>query len=53
MTKQKLKVLVVGLGQMGKSHALAYHTHDGFDIVGLVNRSVPVLPDRHAYKHAR
>ena len=59
MTKQKLKVLVVGLGQMGKSHALAYHTHDGFDIVGLVNRSVPVLPDelsgyplRHDYAAA-
>jgi predicted dehydrogenase len=37
----KLKVLVVGLGQMGRSHAIAYHTHPGFEIVGLVNRSVP------------
>jgi predicted dehydrogenase len=45
MTEKKLKVLVVGLGQMGRSHALAYHTHSGFDIVGLVNRSAPTLPD--------
>jgi predicted dehydrogenase len=45
MTNQKLKVLVVGLGQMGKSHALAYHAHPGFDIVGLVNRSTPTLPE--------
>lgn len=37
----KLRVLVVGLGQMGKSHAMAYHTHPGFEIVGLVNRSAP------------
>ncbi|MCR6637060.1 Gfo/Idh/MocA family oxidoreductase [Devosia sp.] len=44
MTDKKLKVLVVGLGQMGRSHAIAYHTHPGFDIVGLVNRSTPTLP---------
>ena len=44
MTDKKLKVLVVGLGQMGKSHAIAYHTHPGFEIVGLVNRSAPTLP---------
>lgn len=44
MTDKKLKVLVVGLGQMGRSHALAYHTHPGFEIVGLVNRSAPTLP---------
>lgn len=44
MTTTKLKVLVVGLGQMGKSHAIAYHTHPGFEIVGLVNRSTPTLP---------
>lgn len=44
MTDKKLKILVVGLGQMGKSHAIAYHTHPGFEIVGLVNRSAPTLP---------
>jgi predicted dehydrogenase len=48
MTETKLKVLVVGLGQMGKSHAIAYHTHPGFEIVGLVNRSAPTLPDELA-----
>jgi predicted dehydrogenase len=44
MSAQPLKVLVVGLGQMGRSHALAYHNHPGFEIVGLVNRSAPKLP---------
>jgi predicted dehydrogenase len=34
-------VLVAGLGNMGRSHALAYHRHPGFEIVGLVNRSAP------------
>jgi len=32
-------VLIAGLGNMGLSHALAYHTHPNADIVGLVNRS--------------
>lgn len=34
-----VRVLVVGLGTMGGSHALAYHTNPDFEIVGLVNRS--------------
>lgn len=33
-----LKVLVVGCGNMGRSHARAYHAMDGFKIVGLVSR---------------
>ncbi|MEI4472252.1 Gfo/Idh/MocA family protein [Frigidibacter sp. MR17.24] len=41
---RKLTVMVVGLGQMGQSHALAYHAHPGFEIVGLVNRSARDLP---------
>ena len=32
-----LRVLVVGCGNMGASHATAYHTIDGFEIVGLVS----------------
>lgn len=43
-SSDKLKVLVVGLGHMGLSHALAYHKHPGFDIVALVNRSQVELP---------
>lgn len=39
-----LRVLVLGLGTMGRSHALAYHRHPGFHIVAMVNRSVPQLP---------
>lgn len=40
-----LRTLVAGLGHMGRSHALAYHAHTGFEIVGLVNRSSVELPD--------
>ena len=36
-----LRVLVAGLGNMGRSHALAYHRHPGYEIAGLVNRSAP------------
>ena len=39
-----IRVLVVGLGNMGLSHALAYHNNPAFQIVGLVNRSAPKLP---------
>lgn len=34
----KLRVLVVGCGNMGASHATAYHILDGFEICGLVSR---------------
>jgi predicted dehydrogenase len=36
----KVKVLVVGLGNMGASHASAYHRSDGFEIVGIMSRSI-------------
>ncbi|GAB5509477.1 MAG: Gfo/Idh/MocA family oxidoreductase [Hyphomicrobiales bacterium] len=39
-----LKVLIVGLGNMGLSHALAHHGLEGSQIVGLVNRSRRNLP---------
>jgi predicted dehydrogenase len=39
------RVLIVGLGNMGKSHALAHHSLEGSRIVGLVNRSPRDLPD--------
>lgn len=34
---KNLRILVVGCGNMGASHAWAYHTLDGFEIVGLVS----------------
>lgn len=34
----KIKILVVGCGNMGTSHARAYHKLPGFEIVGLVSR---------------
>jgi len=53
-----IRVLVAGLGNMGRSHALAYHRNPAFDLVGLVNRTAPrldpslggyaVTPDFHA-----
>ncbi len=38
-----IRVMVAGLGNMGRSHALAYHRDPAFDLVGLVNRSTPTL----------
>jgi predicted dehydrogenase len=35
---QKLRILVIGCGHMGTSHARAYHKLEGFEIVGLVSR---------------
>ena len=40
-----IRTLVAGLGNMGRSHALAYHADPAFEIVGLVNRSSPDLPE--------
>ncbi|MGB7242606.1 MAG: Gfo/Idh/MocA family oxidoreductase [Sulfitobacter sp.] len=39
-----MKVVVAGLGNMGISHALAYHTHPEAEIVGLINRSDVEVP---------
>jgi predicted dehydrogenase len=36
--KSSLKVLVIGCGHMGTSHALAYQAIEAFEIVGLVSR---------------
>lgn len=40
-----IRVLVIGLGNMGLSHALAYHNNPDFEIIALVNRSLVELPD--------
>ncbi|NML64238.1 Gfo/Idh/MocA family oxidoreductase [Hymenobacter sp. RP-2-7] len=37
MPHPPLRVLVVGCGNMGTSHATAYHTLPGFELVGLVS----------------
>jgi len=37
--KKTLRILVVGCGNMGSSHAIAYHSIEGFEICGLVSRS--------------
>ena len=36
--KKPLRILVAGCGNMGSSHAMAYHTIEGFEICGLVSR---------------
>ncbi len=49
-----LRTLVAGLGNMGRSHALAYHHDPAFAIVGLANRSEPPLPpELRAYERFR
>ncbi len=44
MTDKPLSVLVAGLGNMGRSHALAYHANPGYEVAALVNRS-GVVPE--------
>jgi predicted dehydrogenase len=51
-TNRPLRVLVAGLGQMGRSHALAYHNNPAFEIVGLFNRTaVELQPELGRYLH--
>jgi len=38
------RVLVVGLGNMGMSHALAYARIEGFDVAGLCSRGIRARP---------
>ncbi|QDZ12654.1 Gfo/Idh/MocA family protein [Devosia ginsengisoli] len=42
-----VRILVVGLGNMGRSHAISYHRNPGFEIVGLMSRSIQsaTIPD--------
>jgi len=40
-----IRAIVIGLGNMGLSHALALHAADGVEIAALVNRSPRALPD--------
>ena len=35
----KVSIIVVGCGNMGSSHARAYHKLKGFDLVGLVDKN--------------
>lgn len=41
----KVSVLVVGLGNMGLSHARAYAANDGFEIAGLCSRGIASRQD--------
>jgi predicted dehydrogenase len=48
MSVNNIRVLVVGCGNMGASHATAYHNLDGFEICGIVStgNSKVVLNDK-------
>ena len=41
----KINIIVVGCGNMGSSHARAYHKLEGFDLVGLVDKN-PEIRDK-------
>ncbi len=43
-----LRVLVVGLGHMGVTHAKAYEAIDGYELAGLCARSIASRTDIHA-----
>ena len=40
----RVRVLVVGLGKMGRPHASAYHRNPEFEIVGIMSRAVKSKP---------
>ena len=40
-----IRMLVVGLGNMGISHARAYHNIDGFEVAGVMSRSIKSRDD--------
>ena len=42
---EKVRVLVVGVGNMGASHGKAYHKIDGFELVGLMSRTIGARDD--------
>ena len=42
---KKIKVLVVGLGNMGLSHSRAYRSIEGFEIAGLCSRGIEARED--------
>ena len=37
---ENVRILVIGAGNMGTSHAKAYHKIDGFELVGLMSRTI-------------
>jgi predicted dehydrogenase len=43
----RIRVLVVGMGTMGLSHARAYQTHEGFEIAGLCSRGIEAATRLH------
>ena len=45
---KKVRVLVVGVGNMGLSHARAYAANDGFEIAGLCSRGIEQRADLKA-----
>ena len=38
----KIRIIVVGCGNMGSSHARAYHKLEGFDLIGLVDKNATI-----------
>ncbi|MDB5506454.1 MAG: oxidoreductase, NAD-binding Rossmann fold family protein [Devosia sp.] len=53
MSAAPVRVLVAGLGNMGRSHALAYHREPDYEIVGLVSRGGREMPAELAqYPHS-
>jgi predicted dehydrogenase len=47
-TSKRQRVLVVGLGTMGTSHARAYKSIDGFELIGLCTRNAAERHDLNA-----
>ncbi len=48
---ERVRVLVIGIGKMGRSHALAYQANDGFELVGLLSPSIHSRTDLAEFDH--
>ena len=48
-----VRILVVGVGNMGQSHAKAYHKIDGFEVAGLMSRTIRQSPGQAGAGAAR
>jgi predicted dehydrogenase len=48
--QKPLKVVVIGVGQMGSSHLLAYHRNPDYQVVGILGRNPLLGPETEQYR---
>lgn len=43
--KPPLKVVVIGIGRMGRLHLKSYHENPGYEVIGIVDSAISILPE--------